>query len=1472
MKSIFTTLLLLVCLLPIQSIGQSTVFDKIAADPDLQEFEEAIIRGGLVNTFKTLSPLTVFAVNNAGFPTIPASYNQSQVADIVLTHCVNGMYRSADFTNGFSVSTINTRNLTVKIQAGDILINNQKLLSKDKFASNGVVHVIGSYIPKSQTTVTTVMSIIENSPKHTLLANVIRNARLTDLYEDPGTLTLFAPTNEAFFALSQNRLDQLLGTNVNYIKNYIYYHTINEIIEKADFKNNGILNTLNDQEITVTVNINGTYVNNIKVGFAGLKASNGIVYVINKVLIPEPLPDLTIADWIDASEDHETLSDLVALSGMRSTLDAAGAMTFFAPTDEAFDEVGSNFLNELMNDPDGELREVIRNHLVSGKHYLDDLIDDEEKTSVNGYELIFDRESVRYFVNDAEILISDIEVDNGLVFVIDAILAENVINFTVADILDLNGSLSSFNDQVVASGMDSLLRTQGPFTVFAPTNAAMIALPAHVREALDSGLFDEIFNFVRNHVVLGAFASPLLTDSLSLTAFSGLPLKVTVTNDNRIFINDSQITLRNLEADNGFVHIIDVALYPEFIPTTIYEYISTNDDHSVLTNAVDKASLKFLYDGQGPLTLFAPTNGAFAVLSDGIVDDLFSGSVSDLVDLLLDHTLNGRFTLADLLGVNSVQNANQNELTIIKNGSDIFINDAKLIISDIELDNGIVHVIDAVIINASGKNTILDIVRESVNHNNLLDAIILAGKTAQYEFQTNLTLFAPTDNAINNLPAGVWSGLLVDPQGGLSDFLAFHTLLDSLTTSDMTDDMVITMANGVEAYIEIVGSQFFINDVRIITRDVIADNGVVHVIDIVLEEKEKRNTVYDVIADDDRYSILKDALISTGLDQTLINETSITYFAPTNIAFNALSQSELLSLLSDDTALRDLLEFHLFEHNLSMSSMSNGISLTMANGEATLITDPGDGFYINNARISEFDNFADNGIVHTINTLIEPIIESVTVYDIIQSEEELSIFRDAVDMSGRASDLDQADLVTVFAPSDDAFEALPMEVLQELLDDPTGLLRDLVDMHSFNGNLLTSFMTNGTSITMKNGTSVDITVNSEGIFVNDAKLIFIDLIADNGVVHVLDAVLLEEGMMEKYTIFDLVKERSELNILENSILRAGLDDELNDGNDLTLFAPTDDAFSLLPQSVLDAILSGPVDDLEIILLNHLHDGLIRFIDFNDGANFSMAGGLDATMTLGSDGYYINNALISVIELYADNGIVHIIDAVIQEVEVRNSVYDIISNSNSHFILKETIDDSGLADDLIKGTGLTFFAPTDAAFNASLDPAELMALLNDPTGDLKELLEDHLIYQTLLEVDLVDGYRFTTEGELDVNVIDKTDGLYLNDAKLITTDIQADNGVVHVIDAVLMPLISSNDELDEKVFSLYPNPVSDVLYVKDLSSGIELTGKNVKIYSADGQLIDVIRSENLRNGLDVKNLEPGMYILSISESPYLFVKL
>lgn len=132
-----------------------------------------------------------------------------------------------------------------------------------------------------------------------------------------------------------------------------------------------------------------------------------------------------------------------------------------------------------------------------------------------------------------------------------------------------------------------------------------------------------------------------------------------------------------------------------------------------------------------------------------------------------------------------------------------------------------------------------------------------------------------------------------------------------------------------------------------------------------------------------------------------------------------------------------------------------------------------------------------------------------------------------------------------------------------------------------------------------------------------------------------------------------------------------------------------------------------------------------------------------------------------------------------------TVVEVVVNSPDHTTLEAAVIAAELADDLSGAGPFTVFAPTDAAFEA-LPAGTVDALLADPTGDLASILLYHVVSAKALSTDLSNGQEITTMLGEDVKVKISDDGVFINDAQVTVADIKADNGVVHVIDAVLLP--------------------------------------------------------------------------------------
>ena len=276
------------------------------------------------------------------------------------------------------------------------------------------------------------------------------------------------------------------------------------------------------------------------------------------------------------------------------------------------------------------------------------------------------------------------------------------------------------------------------------------------------------------------------------------------------------------------------------------------------------------------------------------------------------------------------------------------------------------------------------------------------------------------------------------------------------------------------------------------------------------------------------------------------------------------------------------------------------------------------------------------------------------------------------------------------------------------------------------------------------------------------------------------------------SIYDIVSNSNDHTTLKVAIDACALDVVLSDPGTLTLFAPTDAAFNLLPAGTVTALLND-IPQLTDILKHHVVGATAMSGMLSNNQVVTTLLGTDVTVTINANGVFIDNAQVTVADIVADNGVVHVIDAVLLPPTQTNSIYDIVSNSNDHTTLKVAIDACALDVVLSDPGTLTLFAPTDAAFNL-LPAGTVTALLND-IPQLTDILKHHVVGATAMSGMLSNNQVVTTLLGTDVTVTINANGVFIDNAQVTVADIVADNGVVHVIDAVLLPTTTSVSELN-----------------------------------------------------------------------------
>ena len=577
-----------------------------------------------------------------------------------------------------------------------------------------------------------------------------------------------------------------------------------------------------------------------------------------------------------------------------------------------------------------------------------------------------------------------------------------------------------------------------------------------------------------------------------------------------------------------------------------------------------------------------------------------------------------------------------------------------------------------------------------------------------------------------------------------------------------------------------------------------------------------------------------------------------------------------------------------------------------------------------------------------------------TVVDIVVNSENHTLLEAAVIEADLAGTLSGPGPFTLFAPTDAAITALVTELgitADDLLALPN--LADILTYHVVADSVVSGDLMEGATATTIFGADVTFSLMG-GAMVNDANIGPADITADNGVVHVIDAVLLTFGCTDENacnydalalvddgscgeavgamcddgdentvndmvtegcgcagipaTVVDIVVNSPVHTLLTQAVLAADLAGTLSEADSMTVFAPTDDAITALVTALeitAEDLLALP--NLAGILTYHAVGAVAMSTDLSDGQQITTLQGSDVSVTISGDTVMINQAMVTVADLVAGNGVVHVIDAVLLTEGCTNedacnydalaltddgscilpgdtcddenwltendtlnadcncvgddiqfaTVVDIVVASPIHELLEAAVLAADLAGTLSEGDSLTVFAPTDDAIGALVETLEITAedLLALP--NLAEILTYHVVGAVALSTDLSDGQEIPTLQGANVDITINADTVMVNDAMVIVADLIADNGVVHVIDAVLLP--PTPDSIDEAVanWTVMPNPAKDVITLTGVAPAariamIDLMGRTVREF-AQGTTV-----------LSVSDMPRGTYLLTVTE--------
>ena len=558
------------------------------------------------------------------------------------------------------------------------------------------------------------------------------NDLIATLSDENTSFTVLAPTNDAFADLLArlDGFDSLDDFNNEQLQNLLAtiltYHVVGGAsVVSGDLSEGQVVTTVQGEDLTVSLS-GGVFFTDAagesaQVTLADVETNNGVIHLIDKVLLPQAaldaLSDVLLVSITDLAIATPTLSNLVAAllaadGDLPTVLAGEGPFTVFAPTNDAFETfLADNGFADLSEVPVDVLTQVLLNHVVSGTNLSTDLTAGYVSTlstagaGGNNLSMLVDLSTGVTLNGVSNVTAADNKAINGVVHIVDAVIGlPNIVDHAVAnsDLTELVGALTSGGNTTFTTLLSD---SETDFTVFAPVNAGFSAFTNPNANDLNA--------ILSNHVIVGAAAfSSGLSNSYVTTAAAnadGDNLSMYINTDDGVTINGtSNVAAADIVATNGVIHAVDAVIdLPSVVTFAVADpnFSTLVTALTELTPATDFVSVLSTPNGTdpAPFTVFAPTNEAFAALAAIPEEDV-------LTQVLLHHVVGGanvRSTDLTPDGDTTATTLEGDSMTITLPGTGDNIADVTdgagnsgigIIAVDVQANNGVIHVLNQVMI------------------------------------------------------------------------------------------------------------------------------------------------------------------------------------------------------------------------------------------------------------------------------------------------------------------------------------------------------------------------------------------------------------------------------------------------------------------------------------------------------------------------------------------------------------------------------------------------------------------------------------------------------------------------------------------------------------------------------------------------------------------------------------------------------
>uniref|UniRef100_A0A6Q2Y7S2 Periostin, osteoblast specific factor a n=1 Tax=Esox lucius TaxID=8010 RepID=A0A6Q2Y7S2_ESOLU len=502
---------------------------------------------------------------------------------------------------------------------------------------------------------------------------------------------------------------------------------------------------------------------------------------------------------------------------------------------------------------------------------------------------------------------------------------------------------------------------KGSFTMFAPSDEAWELLNPEVRSGLVSNVNIELYNALHYHMVKRRLLTKDLKNDMTVTSmYNNLGLYINHYSNGIVTVNCARIIYGNQVATNGVVHVIDRVITA--VGNTIQDVLEVEDELTSFSAVALASGMMDKLGQPGHFTLFAPTNEAMDALGSRFLERIM-GDKAIIAALVNYHLLNSVQCSEAIMAGTVYETAEGSTVEIGCDGDSLTVNGFKMVLrKDIVTTNGVIHLIDKVLIPNSAKE-VMELVGDSQStYNDLMSEL---GLSAAMKSTNEYTLLAPQNHAFSN-------EVLSMDQSQLKRILENHILLSKITLSDLYHGQRLNTISGNVVRAFIYRTAVCIENACMLRGSKEGSNGALHPMKSLI--KPAKTTMYQVLKNDGRFRIFLSLMESADLLELLKQEGSYTVFAPTNDAFQGLTPKDLALLTSDVNALRTILLYHFSNGVFINQGLEGGVTnlLKTIQGHNLQLLSVNNSIHVNSLNVPDFDLMATNGVIHVVKNILYP--------------------------------------------------------------------------------------------------------------------------------------------------------------------------------------------------------------------------------------------------------------------------------------------------------------------------------------------------------------------------------------------------------------------------------------------------------------------------------------------------------------------